>query len=313
MQPPFETPILFLVFNRPDTTRMVFEQIKNIRPKHLFVAADGPRQGVAGEQEKCRETRQIINQVDWDCEVKTLFREQNLGCGPAVSLAIGWFFEQVEAGIILEDDCYPDLSFFPYCRELLLKYREADRVMLIGGNNFQDGRPRGAGSYYFSHYPEIWGWASWRRAWATYDFMMRDLEETFATGNLNDAFKTAKEKKYWHAKFLEAKSGKTNTWDYQLMYTILKNKGIAISPQVNLVKNIGIDNNPTHLSLRDSKKDLQVSPLSFPLVHPEMIVDKVADHYTFSQIYSRSPQRLLRLVRENGIRNFLLYTLNNMF
>ncbi len=313
MQSYFETPILFLLFNRPDTTRVVFDQIKKVKPMRLFVAADGPRQSVAGEMEQCEETRKIIKELDWDCEVKTLFRQDNLGCGLAVSSAITWFFEQVAEGIILEDDCYPDLSFFRYCQELLIKYRDIDRVKLIGGNNFQNGIPRGTGSYYFSHYPEIWGWASWRRAWNHYDFKMSDLDKTFAPGNLKDVFKSSKEKKYWYGKFLQTKNGKNTTWDYQLMYSILRNNGIAISPKVNLVKNIGIDNKPTHLSLRDSNKDLKIKSLAFPLVHPEIIVDNTADYYTYSRIYSRSPQRLLRLIKENGVRNFLSYTLNNLF
>jgi len=306
----FQTPILFLVFNRPDTTQVVFNQIKKLRPKYLFVAADGAREWVAGEKVKCDKTREIIKEVNWHCEVKTLFRDKNLGCGVAVSSAISWFFEQVAEGIILEDDCFPDVSFFPFCQELLSKYRNTDQVKLIGGNNFQDGKRRGSGSYYFSHYPEIWGWASWRRAWDNYDFNMTGLDESFASGYMNEIFESSKERNYWNEKFLQAKNGKTNTWDYQLMYSILKNKGVAISPQVNLVANIGIDNNPTHLSLRDSKKDLKINTLSFPLLHPPLVVDKTADHYTFSQIYSRSPRRLLRLMRENGARNFLLYTLN---
>ncbi len=313
MKSHFETPILFLIFNRPDTTQVVFDQIKRAKPKFLFFAADGPRENVAGEKEKCEETRKIIHRVDWDCEVKTFFRDKNLGCGLAVSSAITWFFEQVPEGIILEDDCFPDLSFFPYCQELLIKYRDVDRVKLIGGNNFQNGITRGEGSYYFSHYPEIWGWASWRRAWDNYDFEMSGLDESNEALNLTEVFKSSRERKYWYGKFLETKKGKINTWDYQFVYAILKNKGVAISPQVNLVKNIGIDNNPTHLSLRDSHKDVKTHSLVFPLVHPEMIVDKTADLYTFSRIYSRSPERLVRLIKENGAGNFLRYTLRQFF
>jgi hypothetical protein len=313
MQSHFETPILFLIFNRPDTTRIVLNQLKKAKPKRLFVAADGPREWVLGEKEKCEQTRKIISTIDWDCEVKTLIRSENLGCGLAISSAISWFFSEVEEGIILEDDCFPDLSFLPYCQELLLKYRDVDSVMLIGGNNFQNGIVRGYGSYYFSHYPEIWGWASWRRAWEHYDFRMSDLENTLAAGNLNDVFKSRKERDYWYQKFLQTKNGGINTWDYQLTYCILKNKGIAITPQINLVKNIGLDNNPTHKSLRDSKKNPGIGSIAFPLIHHKMIVDKIADQYTFSQIYSRSFRRIIRLIRENGIRNFLSYTLNKFF
>ena len=309
----FDTPILFLLFNRPDTTQVVFDQIKKQKPKQLFFAADGPRQSVTGEKEKCEEARDIIRQVDWDCEVKTLFRNQNLGCGPAVSAAITWFFQQVEEGIILEDDCFPDASFFPYCQELLIKYRHVNQVKLIGGNNFQNGIKRGKGSYYFSHYPEIWGWGSWRRAWEEYDFDMHDLEETLSAGALKDKFKTNAERNYWYKKFRQTKEGKINTWDYQFVYAILKANGMAITPQVNLVKNIGINNQPTHYSLADSQKNLQTYSLAFPLIHPQVAVDQTADRYTFSQIYSRSPKRLLRLIKENGVNNVLRYFLQKLF
>ncbi len=309
----FETPILFLIFNRPDTTQVVFDQLKKLRPKYLFFAADGPRLHIEGEEKICEETRKIAYQVDWDCKVKTLFRDENFGCGPAVSSAITWFFKQVTEGIILEDDCFPDLSFFPYCQELLIKYRDVEKVKLIGGNNFQNGISRGTGSYYFSHYPEIWGWASWRRVWEDYDFNMHDLEKTIAAGTLKDKYKTNRERAYWFNKFRKTKKGEINTWDYQLVYAILKNGGMAISPQFNLVKNIGINNRATHLSLHDSKKNLQIHKIAFPILHPPMVVDKDADLYTFTQIYSRSAGRLMRLINENGIKNVLRFFFQKLF
>ncbi|MEJ7912488.1 MAG: hypothetical protein WKF70_04990 [Chitinophagaceae bacterium] len=313
MQSSFDIAILFLIFNRPDTTEQVFQQIRKARPTYLFVAADGPRGGVPGEKERCSKTRSIIDKVDWPCEVKTYFRNENLGCGPAVSTAITWFFNHVTEGIILEDDCFPDPSFFPYCQELLEKYRHTEHIKLIGGNNFQDGVLRGHGSYYFSHYPEIWGWASWRRVWQEYDFTMSGLEEGAESQVLQNLYKSAEEHAYWRDKFFQTKKGIINTWDYQLVYSILKNKGLAISPQVNLVKNIGIDNNPTHVSLRDSKKNLVNNTISFPLKHPDIMVDKEADEYTFLQIYSRAPRRLLRLIRENGIKTFVISSLSKLF
>jgi hypothetical protein len=167
------TPVLFLIFNRPNTTEQVFEAIAKAKPRCLFVAADGPRTDKEGEAEKCQAVRDIIKRVDWDCEVKTLFREQNLGCKEAVSSAITWFFEQVEEGIILEDDCLPSDSFFSFCAELLEKYRDDKRIMMISGDNFQDGIQRGDASYYFSSVPWIWGWATWRRAWRLYDREMQ--------------------------------------------------------------------------------------------------------------------------------------------
>ena len=163
------SPILFLIFNRPETTKKVFSAIKEVQPPRLYIAADGPRSEQPDEADHCELARTIATKVDWDCEVKTLFRDQNLGIRIAVSQAIDWFFEQEPEGIILEDDCLPDQSFFWFCKELLEKYRNDTRIMHIGGTNFQFGKNRTNYSYYFSRYAHIWGWASWRRAWEYYD------------------------------------------------------------------------------------------------------------------------------------------------
>ena len=162
-------PVLFLIFNRPETTIQVFSAIKKAQPNRLYIAADGPRPEYPDEVNHCKIARTIATNVDWDCEVKTLFRDQNLGCRLAVSQAIDWFFEQEPEGIILEDDCLPNQSFFWFCKELLEKYRNETRIMHIGGTNFQFGKNRTNYSYYFSRYAHIWGWASWRREWKYYD------------------------------------------------------------------------------------------------------------------------------------------------
>ena len=158
----FNTPILFLIFNRPEVTFAVFEQIQKIQPKYLFIAADGPRN--YKENELCKATRDVVQKIDWDCELKTLFRNENLGCAKNVSSAIKWFFDHVEKGIILEDDCYPDLSFFSFCEELLNYYDNNDRIMAISGFNAQLGIKRTKHSYFFAEIPLVWGWATWRKA-----------------------------------------------------------------------------------------------------------------------------------------------------
>lgn len=163
------TPVLLIIFKRPDTTRQVLQAIRQVKPRQLFVAADGPRPDHPDEAEKCHQTRAVIEEVDWKCEVQTLFQQRNLGCGPGPVTgpvtAITWFFHNVEQGIILEDDCLPDLSFFRFCEELLDRYRYTEQIMHISGNNFLYGRKRGSASYYFSKYTHVWGWATWRRAW----------------------------------------------------------------------------------------------------------------------------------------------------
>jgi len=308
METNFKTPILFLIFNRPDVSQEVFNQIKIVKPMYLYVAADGPRTDRTDDTKYCKQTREIINQVDWECDLKTLFRNENLGCGKAVSGAISWFFDQVECGIILEDDCMPDLSFFPYCEELLIKYKADEQVMLIGGNNFQNGIIRGKGSYYFSHYPHIWGWATWRRAWQHYDFSMKNIEYFFNTG-IYKIFRTNKEIRYWKKKLDKVISGKINTWDYQWVYSIWINNGIAITPNTNLVINLGIRNSSTHTFLHDSYKEVKdFCEIKSPLVHPFLKIDKIADTATFNNVFGHNLRRIIRLLKENKLLFLVYYT-----
>lgn len=247
----FQTPILFLIFNRPDTTKLVFESIKKMKPKKLYIAADGPRVDRLGEFELCERTRNIIKDIDWECEVKTLFRSNNLGCKVAVSSAIDWFFENEEQGIILEDDCLPNESFYFFCEELLNYYKKDNTIMHIGGSNFQNEKIRGNASYYFSNYNHIWGWATWRRAWEKYDVNMQTFTTEECNDILNQTFKSEKEKFFWRKIFNDSIKKDVNTWDYQWTYAIMKNKGLSIIPNINLVKNIGFDENGTHTNSND--------------------------------------------------------------
>lgn len=246
-----DIPILMLVFNRPEETQRVFDAVKAARPARLYVAADGPRNHRPTDMDLSNRTRAVVSQVDWPCEVRTLFRSQNLGCGPAVSSAISWFFEQEEMGIILEDDCLPSEDFFRFCREMLLHYKNDERIMQICGSNFQRGIKRGDGSYYFSMFSFIWGWATWRRAWEKYDFELNHIE-TAAELNL-DYYTTHRAlKRYWRQIFLYSKKKAFNTWDYQWGLTILKHKGLCAVPNMNLVTNIGNTDNSTHGSADDT-------------------------------------------------------------
>jgi hypothetical protein len=304
----FNTPILLVVFNRPDITQQVFDQIKAVKPKFLYVAADGARPGRLDDIEKCKETREIINQVDWDCTVKTLFRDENLGCGLGVCSAITWFFEHVEQGIILEDDCFPDISFFNFCGELLEKYKDDKSIFLISGSNFQNGHKRGNASYFFSNYTTTWGWASWRRAWENFNYDITDIPKTFHNGVLDHVFHSSSEKRFWKKKFKLIDSQKSNIWDFQWLYTVWLNRGVGITPNVNLVMNLGMDNSGTHFFLKDSIREQKfVYSIEFPLVHPQKTIDREADIFTYKQIFSHSLSRFIRLVKENGIWAIIKY------
>lgn len=308
MKSEFDTPILLLIFNRPDVTQQVFNQIKLIKPKYLYVAADGPRPGREDDIITCKQTRDITNQIEWPCELKTLYRNENLGCGNAVSSAISWFFKQVEAGIVLEDDCLANTSFFHFCNELLEKYKNDESIYLISGTNLQNGIKRGDATYYFSNYTITWGWASWRRAWCKFNHDIPDYDQSFNSGKLDHVFQSKIEKSFWRNKIKKAVMEKNNIWDFQWYYLIWKNKGIGITPAVNLVKNLGFGNNASHDFLQDSIRQPTITEnISFPIIHPEKKVDRDADFYTYQNAYSHSTARLFRLLKENGIIALIKY------
>ncbi len=241
--------VLFIVFNRPDTTKQVFEAIRKAQPPRLYVAADGPRHSKVGELGKCEEVRRIATAVDWDCEVKVLFREKNLGCKVGVSSGIDWFFEQEEEGIILEDDCLPCQAFFDYCDVLLSRYKNDTRIWNIDGSNYL--KIQDSDSYTFSKYALIWGWATWRRAWKEYDVNMRDYEALYQKNYMSNIWDRKVVQKYWENCLAMTFYNKIDTWDYQWMHTIWKNNGLSIRPGKNLIKNIGFRADATHTIITD--------------------------------------------------------------
>ncbi len=284
-----KTPILFIVFNRPDVTKILFESIRTARPEHLFITADGPRPNRPDDIENCRLVREIVANITWPCEVKTLFRTENLGCKYAVSAAIDWFFEQVPEGIILEDDDVPDPSFFRYCEELLEKYRDDTRVMHISGDNFQQRNPRFAcnESYYFSQFAHIWGWATWRRAWKKYDVEISDWPEIRDKKILYKLIDDPAVAHRWSYLFEQYYNRTINSYDGQWAYACLVNEGLCINPSVNLISNIGFGANATHsFASNDLFENLPRKSLSFPLIHPTTIqINRVAEKYSSRYIF----------------------------
>ena len=278
----FETPVLFLIFNRPETTALVFAQIKKVQPKFLFVAADGPRKNKDGEEKKCSQAREIVmNEITWNCVVKTLFRDDNLGCGRAVSESITWFFENVEEGIILEDDTVPDLSFFSYCANLLDRYRMNLTVMHISGCYFlknHETSPADLPTYYFSKHIHVWGWATWKRAWKNYDLALKNF--TPNQNQIQSYF--GRHASFWNGIFTETKLGNIDTWDYQWMYCICTQNGLAINPTTNLIKNVGFNTDATHTKDNNSLfSAVETAPIT-QLNHPTTIkVNEQRDeHYS---------------------------------
>jgi len=272
------TPVLFLVFNRLDVTKQVFESIKQAEPPKLYLAADGARPRIEGEGEKVKAVRDYItSNTDWKCEIKTLFREENLGCKYAVSGAIDWFFENEEQGIILEDDCLPSQSFFWYCEELLNKYREDQRVFLISGYNREDEWKHSENDYFFSSYGGIWGWASWRRAWQNYDLEMNDLKSFSDYGNFENLL-GKKEGRIRKALIESVNDEHICTWDYQWAFTRHVNGALACVPSKSLIKNIGFGADATHTAKLE-QDTISRHELEFPLRHnPFFVPDRDYDY-----------------------------------
>lgn len=264
-------PILFLVFNRLDTTREVFQTIRQAKPAKLYVGCDGPRKSKEGESKKVADVRDfILSNVDWGCEVKTLFRDENVGSREAVSGAIDWFFDNEEAGIILEDDCLPHQSFFPYCGELLDRYKSDERIMCISGNNFKPGKFETENSYFFSEMPLTWGWATWRRAWV----LFRDAVPLYQATRNRKLKLSANQRAsdMWWRRIDKTIRKEVDAWDYLWTFVILANNGLTVIPKNNLVQNIGIGHAQASNTMKVKKiYMLPADEIHFPLTHPLVI------------------------------------------
>lgn len=283
-----KAPVLFVIFNRPETTKKVFEAIIKYQPLELYVAADGPRANKPGEKEKCEEARKITEKIDWPCKVKRLYRDKNLGCKYAVSGAVEWFFQNVEEGIILEDDCLPNQSFFSFCEKMLEMYKDNESVMHISGSSFLPDKFLSEDGYFFSKYPLIWGWASWRRAWAKYRVSLEDWRQEINSQIFQNLGKI--EKLYWANNFELVRRGILNTWDYQWVYTLFKNEGIAINSEQNMIENIGFRENATHTTNFMSiltKYEISQSKPDVIEIHkkPVVEIDGFNDRYLAKKIF----------------------------
>ena len=280
--------VLFLIFNRLDTTKIVFEAIRKAKPPRFYIAADGAREDKVGEKEKCESVKKyVVENVDWDCEVKTLFRDKNLGCGVALSEAITWFFENEEDGIILEDDCLPDPTFFSYCETLLDYYKDDDSVMHISGDRFIDFK-YGNYSYYFATIQHCWGWASWASAWKHFDFTLEKYPIHLIEERLFYFYNDINMRRYWKDIYMMMKNREIDTWDYQWSFSIIANDGLCINPNINLISNIGFGGDGTHTFGDSPHANLPTYPLE-NIEHPKevkrsMFVDEKIMGFSFTGV-----------------------------
>ncbi|HMG92564.1 MAG TPA: hypothetical protein VK589_21045 [Chryseolinea sp.] len=291
-------PILFLVFGRPSTTKIVFEEIRKAKPRRLFIAADAARKDRIGEKERCQATREVVSNVDWDCEVKTLFRDQHLGCGRAVSEAITWFFDHVEEGIILEDDTKPSPEFFDFCAEMLAHYRNDTRVMHIAGtsysNRFTSDSPY---SYFFSDWGDyVWGWATWKRAWKHFDYSMTCFPEVMEKGLLTSNYTSIYERYYMEVMLNRSyyENDGVTWWSVQWGFARKINSGLVAVPTRNMVINLGFDDEATNTTDGSQWNEMKYEKMQFPLNHPQfMMRDRAIDEEVFLK-YSTTPLTRLK-------------------
>jgi hypothetical protein len=305
--------VALIVFNRPDVTARVFEAIRAIRPRQLLLVADGPRDGRPADLDLCAATREVIARVDWPCEVLRKYAEQNLGCGPNVSQAIDWVFEQVDEAVILEDDCLPDQTFFPFCAELLERFRDDGRVMQIAGSNLAAPTAAYLGhSYAFNSFSPVWGWATWRRAWAHYDYSMATWPEFRDKGMMAGLPAGRSWRKVLTREWDRAHAGLA-TWDHQWQYAVMAGHGLSVSPSVNLVSNLGFRADATQTLLEGDLAEIPREPMAFPLRHPPSVAEyprleqhfgrKLVEHAGGAvQLFRRivPSHRLRRLLKRTG-------------
>jgi hypothetical protein len=296
IQTQLETPVVLIIFNRPTQTGQVLEAISRTRPKVLLVIGDGPRQHIVGEADKVSECRELLERIDWPCQVLTNFSEINLGCRDRVSSGLSWVFSKVEEAIILEDDCLPSEDFFKFTSELLVRFRDDERIGSISGSISPGKATDDSFSYFFSAFPNIWGWATWARVWKHYSDSIPNWPQILDSKLLNGALQTKRGRAFWKAALNSVHSGKVDTWDYQFSLVHWSKKLLSIVPNRNLVTNIGFGPEATHTVDRNSKySNLLLEPLESELRHPASITRDYRRDFNIESVKFAKPHFLIFL------------------
>jgi hypothetical protein len=296
-------PVLLIIFNRPEKTRLVVDALRKVRPNRLFIAADGPRTNHPEDQEKCCNARKIATDIDWPCNIKTKFQTENIGCDPNVASAIGWFFEQVEYGLIIEDDCIPHPHLFTFCGELFERYADDERIMQISGFSPYKSRKHDY-DYHFSRAFRCWGWGTWRRAWNHFTPSVEQFTYEDAYQILKGYYPSNAALKPRNTQFYQFKQGQLNNWDFQWNMACFSQNGLCIVPEKNLIKNIGFGNDATHTIKRNSIfAGFEVHSIKFPLCHPPYIFADTRPEQCLEKSIHRKLPLKTRLGRH--LRHFL--------
>lgn len=297
----FETPVVMLVFNRPEVTSRVLAEVAKQQPRKLFVCGDGPRANRPEDASRVAATRALFEKIDWSCELQTHFQPVNLGCKQSVIQGLDWVFEHVDRAIILEDDCLPDSTFFPFSEQLLDRYAADHRLMAVSGNNFQQGQVRTQHSYYFSKYMHCWGWATWRRAWQKCDLSLSRWPTFRDSGGCELMADSPAEADYWRYVFERQYRGEIDSWAFAYQFTCWAEHGLTALPATNLVSNIGFGESGTHTKNADHPHANQPTVPINEITHPASIYrHREADRYSFGRCYyqDKFTKKLRRAARQ---------------
>jgi hypothetical protein len=299
----YSTPIVLFIFNRPKNTFLIISILRNISPQKLFIIADGPRPNNESDVLLCEQTRKVIDGIDWPCEIIKKYANSNIGCRNSIPQGLDFVFQQVESCVILEDDCIPQLSFFQFCEELLHIYKDNKSIMTISGHRSEGPNEFDSDSYFFSIYPAIWGWATWKNRWEKYDLSMSQWPELRRSNWLNRILKTHESQSYWTRIFNKMQEG-LDTWDYAWVFASWVHQGLTIRPKINMITNVGFNEEATHTNQKNHEfKFPPACELVFPLKHPTQInIDEKADHRIEWVSFSGMDIRRIAIIRENLMR-----------
>lgn len=288
-----KTPVVLIIYNRPDTTARVFDEIRRYEPAILYVVADGYKTGDANDEKKVENTRKLINNVDWDCDVRLNYADANLGCRTRIQTGLDWVFNQSERAVILEDDCLPNQDFFAFCDEILSRYQNEPEIMHVSGSNYLFNQIEIEFSYYFSIFNHCSGWATWSRAWKNFDPEIKSWPYLKETGFLFNLFDNDKSRTYWENAFQGVYEMQIDSWAYCWTLACWINNGLTVIPRQNLITNIGYGLNATHTkNARSRFAEIPTSSLSFPLAHPARIernyyADKITEKMNYNRHFIR--------------------------
>lgn len=293
----FSVPIILFIFNRPDLAKKHFNILEEIKPQTLIVISDAPRENEDKDAELVKESREVFEYITWEGNLIKNYAERNMGCDKRISSGLDWAFDIVDEAIILEDDCIPNMCFFSYCEELLNKYRNDSQIAYISGTN-PIRKYHARDSYTFTYRGITWGWATWKRAWKTFDY--ERFVETWdeeKRKKIEWPFLLPGDCRSWIHQLDRNREMGNTPWDFCWFWDTMKRRGLSIVPCVNLIENIGFRKDATHTSEKNEKYDGTTEELIFPLKHPQCI--KLDKRYYFENWKYEKPNYLKKLIDIN--------------